>query len=236
MADITLTFRFSQSASQWLGLNQLELGTETLLKLWHTRWAPAPLWLYLGLLLLPAKHWQARGLLNFGTLEDLRAALLDPELRRRLATIATQLYAVQRQLQRVLLSGVSDEVRWEQEAWRVLESEYKRQLEELPVRPQATKEKKIVQGFQPMLVPALWQALEESTWLPRVQARLALEQFQAELADPPRLEVWLWELMRQQLVGRANQSHVVLALPEILWETQVQTPPRTGTPRQYDLE
>lgn len=233
MAEITVTLHFTQDEGRRLGFDQLELGSTTLLKLWDMRSSPALLWLYLGLLLVPAKHWQARGIVVFGSHDELRSLLLERTLCQRLEDLVTPLYVLLRHLQRVLLQGVSEEVRCEQEAWASIEPEYQRVMSVLPVRSNAYKESEIVQQWQAALTTSLRQALEESDWLPRVQARLALEQYQAELADPPRLAFLLFELARHGLVEPVNQDHVMLIVHELLWETHVQTPPRTGMPPRF---
>jgi hypothetical protein len=220
MVELTLTLRFSGGG---LRSEQLELSLPTLQKCWDLRSTPTLLWLYFALFLLPRRYWESAGTVSVRDWQALQQLLLDPPSAVRLEAVGTQFYAVLRHLQRVLLQGGSEEVRCEQEAWAALTSEFEPRMGALPAGPRAYQERAILAELQPMITASLQQAVEESEWVSRVQAQVAIAEFQTEIAALPRFIALVQELARRGLVHYTDDLELAVTLCDLSWTTLVQT-------------
>lgn len=220
MPEISIKLGFQDTSGWNLAFDHLELHTPTLLKLWDS---PALLWLYLSLLIMPSKYWDNLGSLEFRSIADLREVLRSGDQANRLEKATTQVYALIRHLQRIVLPGMSEDLRREWEAWAAIKAAYEQEMSELPVSPNAPVEAEILQEFQPLFAASLREALEESDWVACLQAQLAMKQFQAEIGDLMYLQFLLDELRNRNLVNFSDYFMLSIYFSDLKWKRDTQS-------------
>jgi hypothetical protein len=221
MVELTVHLRLRSDDGNARAGRELEFG-------WHTLWqcvtggsGASLFWLYLALLLLPERYWEATHLQGFRSWEALQAAVLAEESQRQLRPVATEWEALRRTLQQALGTGEEKEAHAEQAAWEANRNAYEAQMQVLPARYPARQ--RTLAALQPVLAAALYDTLVAGSWLPGVYAAASLAEFYAEIASLPRFQERIAQLVERGLIRTTDDLEVSLEFRGLHWTQRGQT-------------